>query len=398
MLRNDFILNKTRNLLSLFLAPLTHQTDRPRQRFLRQAVGAILLSGTLVVTELAHWIHDDCSDVFYRLKRLLNHLTSREGDLNTAIAAYRQAMAGDIEPDTPLIIDLTDLAKPRARKMKYLALVRDGSEHKLVAGYWCVEVYAHLAKKRIIPLSLDVFSVEDPSIGSQNWQIDRTIRSVHTALSGYGVWIADRGFDGLNCYETWFSLNSHFVVRQRGDRTVILSNSVCILECDLVERLRQSHARQGLQTEVVFCPVRLPEQDRQLYLVASWRMGTEEPLVLLTTLCVETFKQAQQIVWYYQQRWSCEEASQFLKGRVGFEGFRIRGYEAIQRLVLLAMLAMGFLTWILLHGSQLAHTWFGFTSRFRKNAPFIYYRLLDGLQEWARLDRLKSSRILLTPL
>jgi hypothetical protein len=187
------------------------------------------MSGTLVVTDLARWIHDDCSDVFYRLKRLLNHLTSREGDLTAAITAYRQAMAGDIEPDTPLIIDLTDLAKPRARKMNYLALVRDGSEHKLVTGYWCVEVYAWLAKKRILPLALDVFSVEDPSIGSQNWQIDRTIRAVHDAMNGHGVWIADLGFDGLNCYETWFSLKSHFVVRQRGDRMVVLSNGVRML-------------------------------------------------------------------------------------------------------------------------------------------------------------------------
>ena len=30
-----------------------------------------------------------------------------------------------IEPQTPLIIDLTDLTEPRARKMKYLTLVRD---------------------------------------------------------------------------------------------------------------------------------------------------------------------------------------------------------------------------------------------------------------------------------
>ena len=31
------------------------------------AVGAILLSGSLVVTDIARWIHDDCSDVFYSL-------------------------------------------------------------------------------------------------------------------------------------------------------------------------------------------------------------------------------------------------------------------------------------------------------------------------------------------
>jgi|GEM_PF-1604760 hypothetical protein len=398
MLRQDYILCKTRNLLSAYLAPLLHQVDRPRQRFLRQSIGAILLAGTLVVTDLARWIHDDCSDIFYRLKRFLNHLISPQGDLTAAVTAYRQAMAKDIAPDTPLIIDLTDLAKPRARKMKYLALVRDGSEHKLVTGYWCVEVYAWLAKKRIIPLALDVFSIEDPLIGSQNWQINHTLRAVHEAIGGHGVWVADRGFDGLNCYETWFSLKSHFVVRQRGDRMVVLNNGVRVVERDLVERLQQIQAQQGRRTDLVFCPVRLPEQTRPLYLVSSWIPGIEDPLILLTTLCVETPEQARQVIRYYHHRWSGEEAGRFLKSRVGFETFRIRRYEAIQRLALLAMLAMGFLTWLLLHGCQLVQAFVRFTSRFRKKVRFVYYRLLDGFQIWARLNRLKAQQFLFKPL
>ena len=71
MLRKDFILCKTRNLLNEFMAPITEKADKPRRKFLRQAIGAILLSGSLVVTEFGRWIHDDCSDIFYRLKRLL---------------------------------------------------------------------------------------------------------------------------------------------------------------------------------------------------------------------------------------------------------------------------------------------------------------------------------------
>jgi len=43
MLRKDFVLCKTRNLLSEFMAPIRANTDKPRQKFLRQTVGAILL-------------------------------------------------------------------------------------------------------------------------------------------------------------------------------------------------------------------------------------------------------------------------------------------------------------------------------------------------------------------
>ena len=83
---------------------------------------------------------------------------------------------------------------------------------------------------------------------------------------------------------------------------------------------------------------------------------------------------------------------------MGLERFRIRRYEAIQRLVILAMLAMGFLSWILLRSIRLVRGYLGFTSRFRKQSEFVYYRLLDGLQEFARLYRLRLGKIPLEPL
>ena len=398
MLRKDFILCKTRSLLNEFLAPITEKADKPRKKFLRQAIGAILLSGSLIVTELTRWIHDGCSDNFYRLKRLLNHLTSTRGELTAVVRAYRCSVSKYVQPDTPVIIDLTDLAKPRARKMKYLNVVHDGSEGKRVMGYWCVEVYAHLKNKRILPLALDVFSVDDPAVGSRNLQIDHTVKAVNETLEGNGIWVADRGFDAINLYETWFSLNSHFVIRQRGDRCVITPNGVRIVQRDLAEHLRQKFAQAGLPTDVIFSKVYLPGHRKPLYMVASWRAGTEEPFILLTTLVVEAFEQAHQILLYYRQRWACEEASRFLKSRVGLECFRIRNYEAIKRLVTLAMLAMGFLTWILLRSKQLPDRFFRFTSCFRRKTKFVYYRLLDGLQEFARLHQLRFGKIPLQPL
>jgi hypothetical protein len=398
MLKKDFILKNTRCLLIEYIKPIINKTDKPRKKFLHQAIGAILLSGSLIVTEFSRFIHDDCSDIFYRVKRLLNHLVSPRGDLTDAVLAYRESIATYIQPDTPIIIDLTDIAKPRARKMKYLAQVRDASENKLVTGYWCVEVYAHLRKKRIFPLALDVYSIDDPAVGSQNLQIARTVKAVNQALKGRGIWIADRGFDGLNIYETLFSLNCNFVVRQRGDRCVCAPNGVRIIERDLVERLRQKKAQANSPSNIVFSKVYLPGNPRPLYLVASWRAGREDPLILLTTMVVENIEQAGQIIRYYKQRWTCEEAGQFLKSRVGLERFRIRRYEAIKRLAILAMFAMGFLSWILIKRCQLSKRFYLFTSRFRKKTKFVYYRLLDGLQEFARLKQLRFGQIFIVTL
>jgi hypothetical protein len=393
MLPKDFILSKTRTLLCEFLAPMLDVADRPRKRFLRQSIAAILLSGSLVVMEMAWWISDRCSDRFYRVKRLLHHLVSPNADMRAVATAYRCQMARYVQPDTPIIIDLTDLAKPRARKMKYLKLVRDASEDKLVPGYLCVEVYAHLKSKRIVPLALDSFSVDDPAVGSQNLQITRTIEAVNDSLDGKGIWVADRGFDAVNLYESWFSIECNFVVRQRGDRCVITNNGVRIIQSDLVERLRRRQADGGGNTDIVFARVTLPDHDKPLYIVANWRPKHDKPMILMTTMIVENRQQAQQILRYYKKRWACEEASQFLKGRVGLERFRVHRYEAIQRLCILAMFAMGFLTWILIRSKLLTRAILHLTSRFRKDVKFVYYRLLDGLQDFAKTHQLRCSKI-----
>lgn len=398
MVRKDLLIRKTRMLLGEFLAPMLDVVDRPRKRFLQQVIRGILFSGSLVVMELGRWVRDSCSDRFYRDKRLLNHLVSPQGGLTAAVSRYRQAVSRYLQPDTALILDLTDLAKPRARRMQYVNLVRDGSEDKLVMGYWCIEVYAHLPHKRLIPLAMDVYGIDDPAVGSENLQIQRVVTAVHRDLQGQGVWVADRGFDRWEAYEMWFSLNAQFIVRQRGDRNIVTPTGARLILRDYVEHLDQQDPYEVQGRRIVFHRLCLPDHPTQpLYLVACRRTGDEQPLILLTTRVVETIDQALQVLRYYKQRWACEEAAQFLKSRVGMERFRIRCYEAIRRLVVLAMFAMGFLTWILLRSRDLTKRLFAWTSRFRRQRSFLYYRLLDGLQEFTRLHPMALTKNLPYP-
>lgn len=309
-IRKDLLIHKTRTILGEFLQPMLDAMDKPRKRFLQQTIRGILFSGSLTVMDVAQWVHDDCSDLFYRDKRLLNHLVSPEGDLTTAVRRYRQAASVHISPDTLLILDLTDLAKPRARKMQYLDLVRDGSENKLVEGYWCIEAYAYLKDKRILPLAMEAYGIPDPAVGSENLQIQRVVTAVHEDLGGRGIWVADRGLDRLEAYEMWFSLNAHFVVRQRGDRLMLMPNGTQRTLRDYVEHLYQQGCHQIGDLRIVFGRVRLPSHpDRTLSMVASWRAGQDHPLMLLTTLVVLTIDQARQVLEHYRQRWACEEAA-----------------------------------------------------------------------------------------
>jgi len=250
------------------------------------------------------------------VKRLLNHLVSPAGDPTPAVQNYRQAALSYVEPDTALIMDLTDLAKPRAKKMRYVDLVHDGGEDKLVMGYWGIEVYAYLKDKRILPLALKVYAINDPAVRSANLQIERVVTAVHRALQGQGAWVADVGLDRLEAYEMWFSLPAHFVVRQRRDRTIVTPSRTYMILRDLVEHSHQRGADEVRGKRIVSSRVFLPGHPRRpLCVVASWRVGEEKPLILLTTLVVQTLEQARVILRYYRQRWACEEAAQFLKSR-----------------------------------------------------------------------------------
>jgi len=62
--------------------------------------------------------------------------------------------------DTPIILDLSDIAKPLARKMDYLATVRDGGTGQLVNGCWLVELYASVFHKNRVPILMEPFSHE----------------------------------------------------------------------------------------------------------------------------------------------------------------------------------------------------------------------------------------------
>lgn len=107
----------------------------------------------------------------------------------------------------------------------------------MVNGYWYIEVYTYAKGKKVIPLSLDVFGIDDPSVDSQNLQIERYIDAINKTFYGNSIWLADHGFDGLNLYEMWFSPRCQSNVSQRSDRHVLTTKDIRILERDLIEHL-----------------------------------------------------------------------------------------------------------------------------------------------------------------
>jgi len=387
------LLRVTSAKMEHFLSPLLQNCDRPRQRFLRQSIWGILHSGSLVITEMARSIPDRCQQVFHTTKRLCRQLCSRHWDQAPLKEAYLQQAGRWLRQHTVIAVDLTDLAKPHGRAFEALDTVRDGDQDRLTQGYWCLEAYACLGGGDVLPLLLHPFSAQADLFYSQPLLVSQQLEQLHQATQAKGIYVMDRGFDGLSYLNPLLDKEMRFVLRLRGDRHLRLANGVHLEAASLAQQLprvgplpayRLYHGR-AQQCYLSWTELRLLHRDEPLWLVSVELVGsTTAALLLLSNLPVRDRRDADYILRCYRQRWRAEEAVQFLKGRIGLEGFRVRSLRAIERLLLLALLAFAFLAILLITSFRLSDQLIAWGQPLPKPALLLYYRLLAGLQRLLR--------------
>ncbi|MCI0559357.1 MAG: transposase, partial [Nitrososphaera sp.] len=109
------------------------------------------------------------------------------------------------------------------------------------------------------------------------------------------------------------------------------------------------------KTGVMALPVRLPDDERQLFLVVSRPGYGRKPWYLLTTQPVENAEQAWKIIFAYARRWQIEMSLRFTKSEMAFESPRLQAWEARMKFLLIASLAYAFLLSLLANFDSLFH-------------------------------------------
>lgn len=97
------------------------------------------------------------------------------------------------------------------------------------------------------------------------------------------------------------------------------------------------------KTGVIALPIRLPEDDRPLFLVVSRPGYGRKPWYLITTEPVYTADQAWKIIFAYARRWQIEMSLRFTKSEMAFESPRLLNWESRLKFLLIASLAYAFL-------------------------------------------------------
>ena len=138
---------------------------------------------------------------------------------------------------TLLVLDLSDIAKPCARKMEYLARVRDGSSGELVDGYWlCQVIGLENGATAITPLYSALYSQNAPGFQSENKEIKAAIATASAACGKRDVWVLDRGGDRAQLYSPLLAGAHAFIIRNTGVRHVLAGRGTLVETAALAAR------------------------------------------------------------------------------------------------------------------------------------------------------------------
>ena len=382
---------RLRDQMRRFLGNLS--TRQTAWRFCLESLYGIVTRQSLRLTEIARALSEDIA--LRKTVERLSRQAGREGLHETIEEHVIQTGAHRIGEETLLVLDLSDLSKPHARAMEYLAQVRDGSEGTITRGYWLGQVVGvPCGGSEITPLVNRLWSQEAPDFESENLEILGCVDAVNRHVDGRGVWVIDRGGDRGNLFYPLLERGLEFVVRLRGDRHLV-HRGRRHLASDLGARCRLRfrdvvirQSRGGKERRVVLdygaCKVRLPNSEQPLWLVVIRGFG-DDPMLLLTTRPLTASRRSQWwVVEAYLTRWRIEDTLRFAKQSFQFEDVRVRGYQSLRNLMALALLAMYFvMVWMgrATRLDVLTHHALEASRRLFGIPDFLYYALADGLKE-----------------
>ena len=382
--------SKLRVQIHSFSGKLSPRFSKPLGRFVEQMLYGILVSKDVKLSRIGRALEEPIS-----LKKTEDRLSTNlngDGLADTLLDQIARLGSRRVQKDALLILDTSDIRKVYAKKMEYLALVRDGSAKELVDGYWlCNVVACQSGGNDIIPLYQSLYSAAAPEHKSENDELLKAVDTVSGHCGTRGIWVADRGMDRKRVYNPLLDRKMRFIIRLRGDRNLFFRGRCRLAEdiaCGCPSYYREVIVREAAGEEKTcrlaygFRRVRLPGRLEELGLVVIRGFG-EEPLMLLTNL---PLRRNRRVLWSvvegYLTRWRIEEAIRFTKQSYNLEDIRVLTYRRLRNLTALVLAASYFAAVHLgdrLRLAVLTRRVLQAARRFYGIAPFRYYAIADGI-------------------
>src|ERR1017187_1967476 len=309
--------------LTKFCSELCGEVSLPLEKFVAQMLFGIQASQDVKLSNIARSLKEEIP-LIKTEDRLSRNLKAAQLEAELTPQLVRMA-SRRVETNTVLCLDLSDIRKEYARKMEYLATIRDGSSGELHAGYWlCAITGAEVNGSEILPLYQKLYSTKAADFRGENAEVLSAIDLVRRSTGSRGIWTMDRGGDRKKLLEPLLDRQQRFVIRSTGKRSVIDRRKLQGSVAEVAGRCRLRHQARIIKIqdgqEKVYDlrygaePIRLPGRAEQLWLVVIDGFG-EAPLMLLTNVPIGA-KDSQSLWWIvqiYLTRWKIEETFRFIK-------------------------------------------------------------------------------------
>jgi len=194
---------KLRDRIFDFSGKLSKNFSKPEKRFIHEMIYGIQARQSVRLSETARSLNENIL-LKKTIERLSNRL-DRKGLAEEITQSVIRSGKNRVKKDTLLILDPTDITKPYAEKMEYLATVRDASNKTIGNGYWMIEVIAaDTGSRDVVPMYQSLYSQNAPEFESENAEILKAVNTISASTGGAGIWVIDRGGDR---FKIWFFSN-----------------------------------------------------------------------------------------------------------------------------------------------------------------------------------------------
>jgi hypothetical protein len=165
---NIIVVAKIKAQLAKFSGIISKGFPKAKRRLIKEILYGIQATKDVKLSNISRSLHEQ--QVLIKTEdRLSRNLD--DGDFTDGINHQICRLGGSKVLDEMVIaIDLGDIRKRYARKMEYLAGIRDGSEREVGNGYWlCKCVAADIEHTRVIPLYCEAYSQEAEAVRMPNY-------------------------------------------------------------------------------------------------------------------------------------------------------------------------------------------------------------------------------------
>ena len=128
------IIGKIKTQITRFSKRVSVGFPKPTRRFVREMIYGIQASQDTKLSSIGRALGEEIA--LKKTEERLSHHLGMEGMGQTINEVIVEHSKRRMHPDTLIVVDPTDIRKTYARKMPYLATVRDGSTGEMVPGYW----------------------------------------------------------------------------------------------------------------------------------------------------------------------------------------------------------------------------------------------------------------------